>query len=73
MLFGGYDIATNTTYDIATNLTFLLFLDWVAGQAYTELLENLVVYLREHDGGVNLAVAELRKLLKGAATVVVGL
>jgi hypothetical protein len=51
----------------------LLLLDWLAGETYAELLENLVIDLGEHDGRVNLTAAELRELLKGAAAVVVGL
>ena len=43
----------------------------IAGKTDAELLEDLLINIREHDGAVNLAAAELWKLCKRLATVLI--
>ena len=49
----------------------LLFFDRIAGKAAAQFLEDLTVYLREHDGGVNLTIAQLWQLFQSLPTIVV--
>ena len=50
---------------------FLVFLDRIAGESYSEFLEYLSVYFAEHDCRVHLASVKLWKLFKRHSAVVV--
>ena len=63
-------LATITIWPVGLWLVLHLF-HRVAGEITSQLLENLAVYLAQHDRGVHLAVAQLRQLLQGPAAVVV--
>ena len=49
----------------------LLFFDRIAGKAAAQFLEDLTVYLREHDGGMNLTIAQSWQLFQSFSTIVV--
>ena len=49
----------------------LLFLHGIASEAAAEFLEDLTVYLAEHDCGVNLTVAQFGQLLQSETAVLI--
>lgn len=51
----------------------LFLADRIAGQTDAELLEDLAIDLREHDGGMNLTALEFGKLGEGTAAVLITL
>ena len=59
---------------LVPRLSFLVHLNltyWIAGQAYAEFFEDLVVHFAQHHGGVYLATVEFGQLFQSAAAVVV--
>ena len=53
--FDGHHRGAFAKSEISLVWSPLFLLDGVAGEFYTQFLENLLIYLAEHHGGVNLA------------------